>query len=193
MWPSWIRRQIVALKIVGSSPIIHPKKYAPLRGAYFLADDGTRKAGPSVAGVKNSPVGQRNRLEAQRSGFEAEAKKRPHRCWENCLRFFNTLRAFLSKAVGESIDAGTQSVGLWAGIYLILGISTVFAKIGQQPQQSLTDFGSHTDHNTFHLRTFFAKFQFFGKHIFYFCIVRVVQLVPTIQAKFCHGITPEIV
>ena len=26
MWPSWLRRQIVALKIVGSSPIIHPMK-----------------------------------------------------------------------------------------------------------------------------------------------------------------------
>lgn len=24
IWPSWLRRQIVALKIVGSSPIIHP-------------------------------------------------------------------------------------------------------------------------------------------------------------------------
>ena len=26
IWPSWLRRQIVALKIVGSSPIIHPIK-----------------------------------------------------------------------------------------------------------------------------------------------------------------------
>ncbi len=26
VWPSWLRRQIVALKIVGSSPIIHPRK-----------------------------------------------------------------------------------------------------------------------------------------------------------------------
>ena len=26
VWPSWLRRQIVALKIVGSSPIIHPIK-----------------------------------------------------------------------------------------------------------------------------------------------------------------------
>ena len=24
VWPSWLRRQIVALEIVGSSPIIHP-------------------------------------------------------------------------------------------------------------------------------------------------------------------------
>ena len=27
IWPSWLRRQIVALKIVGSSPIIHPIKF----------------------------------------------------------------------------------------------------------------------------------------------------------------------
>ena len=36
MWPSWLRRQIVALKTVGSSPIIHPMKKAPLRGAFFM-------------------------------------------------------------------------------------------------------------------------------------------------------------
>ena len=37
IWPSWLRRQIVALKIVGSSPIIHPtKEKHPLAGAFLL-------------------------------------------------------------------------------------------------------------------------------------------------------------
>ena len=35
MWPSWLRRQIVALKIVGSSPIIHPIKTGDIFG-YLL-------------------------------------------------------------------------------------------------------------------------------------------------------------
>ena len=29
IWPSWLRRQIVALKIVGSSPITHPIMVTP--------------------------------------------------------------------------------------------------------------------------------------------------------------------
>ena len=35
MWPSRLRRQIVALKIVGSSPIIHPIKTGGIFG-YLL-------------------------------------------------------------------------------------------------------------------------------------------------------------
>ena len=36
IWPSWLRRQIVALKIVGSSPIIHPiKNKHPFRVLIF--------------------------------------------------------------------------------------------------------------------------------------------------------------
>ena len=36
-WPSWLRRQIVALKIVGSNPIVHPIKITPSIGwCYFF-------------------------------------------------------------------------------------------------------------------------------------------------------------
>ena len=42
VWPSWLRRQIVALKIVGSSPIIHPIKFR------FLFEIGTFSLLPSA-------------------------------------------------------------------------------------------------------------------------------------------------
>ena len=47
LWPSWLRRQIVALKIVGSSPISHPIKN-PLRfagGIFYRVADGMIKRG----------------------------------------------------------------------------------------------------------------------------------------------------
>ena len=51
----------MALKIVGSSPIIHPIKIEPsVRMVLFLwnpADNGTRKGGRGEAEVKKCPVG----------------------------------------------------------------------------------------------------------------------------------------
>ena len=51
IWPSWLRRQIVALKIVGSSPIIHPIKITPsVRMVLFLwnpVNNGTRRERPA--------------------------------------------------------------------------------------------------------------------------------------------------
>ena len=58
VWPSWLRRQIVALKIVGSSPIIHPiKKKHSYWSASFLwngyrirRERPTRRVGKKVSG-----------------------------------------------------------------------------------------------------------------------------------------------
>ena len=38
-WPSWLRRQIVALKIVGSNPIVHPIKKNTHLGVLFYGMD----------------------------------------------------------------------------------------------------------------------------------------------------------
>ena len=54
MWPSWLRRQIVALKIVGSSPIIHPMKKGQAFWLVLFSVKSTRLVGEiPLRGVKS--------------------------------------------------------------------------------------------------------------------------------------------
>ena len=54
MWPSWLRRQIVALKIVGSSPIIHPMKKGQAVWLVLFSVKSTLRVGEiPLRGVKS--------------------------------------------------------------------------------------------------------------------------------------------
>ena len=76
-WPSWLRRQIVALKIVGSNPIVHPIKITPSEWMVLFLWERTRWDSKDQS---HTPVGCALPLAGRRQHLTfATAKGRPHR------------------------------------------------------------------------------------------------------------------